>query len=485
MNSSSFCSSCRSRRGPGPSPPECADPRLPRCSGPPGRARSRTPAAPPPPRCGRRHVRCRQTERFPPDFPVSAWAVRWSACGQAAGGPTSRPLAASSVSSHAASAPGPGSLARDPHAAEGPERLDLVRGPALGEHEHPVGLGARRSDSSRRPCPAPPHEQDAPVVAFGAVEDRGALRDGRPSTVCGAEPDDQKLGQPPHGLPAGCRQQRDRRGQRDRLGRERTAVAQEGGQRPGERDGEGGLALQEGEEVVPLQAEQVAVAPGANRGPAGRVGEQRQLSQRRTPVDHPDHDRFRRLEHHLEPPGENDVEAVGRLALAEQPLARLHADGRSPCCRLRPQLRFRSAKSGTHRGVSANMCACVIAVSYERLHLRASSLVGMKALSICAPAQRRRRGVGEAAGELVEWIPEQGPLPELDGFGAAMVFGGAMEHGQETAHPWLGPEKDFLRGLLARGLPLLGVCLGAQLLAEAAGAPHRAHGRRSAGIAWR
>jgi GMP synthase (glutamine-hydrolysing) len=81
----------------------------------------------------------------------------------------------------------------------------------------------------------------------------------------------------------------------------------------------------------------------------------------------------------------------------------------------------------------------------------------------------------EAAGhELVEWLPAEGPPPE-DGFGAAMVFGGSMHVDQEEANPWLSGEKAFLRELLERGTPAVGVCLGSQLLAEAAGAsPRRA-----------
>jgi GMP synthase (glutamine-hydrolysing) len=75
-----------------------------------------------------------------------------------------------------------------------------------------------------------------------------------------------------------------------------------------------------------------------------------------------------------------------------------------------------------------------------------------------------------AAGhELVEWLPHEGP-PPLDGFGAAMVFGGEMNVDQEEAHPWLRDEKRFLSQLLELGTPLLGVCLGSQLVAEAAGA---------------
>ena len=71
--------------------------------------------------------------------------------------------------------------------------------------------------------------------------------------------------------------------------------------------------------------------------------------------------------------------------------------------------------------------------------------------------------------ELVEWIPAEEPTPTLDGFGAVLVFGGAMHVDQEAEHRWLDGEKQALRALLDRATPLLGVCLGAQLAAEVAG----------------
>jgi GMP synthase-like glutamine amidotransferase len=75
--------------------------------------------------------------------------------------------------------------------------------------------------------------------------------------------------------------------------------------------------------------------------------------------------------------------------------------------------------------------------------------------------------------ELVEWLPHEGPPPKVEGFGAAFVFGAEAQVDQEDAYPWLRPEKQVVRELLDRGTPVLGVCFGSQLVAEAAGAPVR------------
>jgi GMP synthase (glutamine-hydrolysing) len=64
------------------------------------------------------------------------------------------------------------------------------------------------------------------------------------------------------------------------------------------------------------------------------------------------------------------------------------------------------------------------------------------------------------------------PLPLAD-YDAVLVFGGAMHADHEDRYPWLHEEKELLRDLIERGVPLLGVCLGAQLVAEAAEAPAR------------
>lgn len=78
----------------------------------------------------------------------------------------------------------------------------------------------------------------------------------------------------------------------------------------------------------------------------------------------------------------------------------------------------------------------------------------------------------EAAGHgLATWCaPLGGPPPSAGEADAVLVFGGAMHPDQDGQHPWLRRENDFLVEHLERGTPLLGVCLGAQLIAKAAGA---------------
>jgi GMP synthase (glutamine-hydrolysing) len=80
--------------------------------------------------------------------------------------------------------------------------------------------------------------------------------------------------------------------------------------------------------------------------------------------------------------------------------------------------------------------------------------------------------IEEGGHRLDEWsfswnTPPPRPLESYD---AVFVFGGAMHADHDDSHPWLGPETDWLRQLLASRTPVLGICLGVQLLARAAGA---------------
>jgi len=74
--------------------------------------------------------------------------------------------------------------------------------------------------------------------------------------------------------------------------------------------------------------------------------------------------------------------------------------------------------------------------------------------------------------ELEEWSVARRPSPSrpLQDYDAAIVFGGSMHADEEETHPWLRGEKELLRRFLDSGTPVLGVCLGGQLVAHAAGA---------------
>jgi GMP synthase (glutamine-hydrolysing) len=72
-----------------------------------------------------------------------------------------------------------------------------------------------------------------------------------------------------------------------------------------------------------------------------------------------------------------------------------------------------------------------------------------------------------------EWSLTWGTPPPrpVDEYPAVLVLGGAMHADQDHLHPWLREESLLLQRLLDQRVPVLGVCLGAQLLARAAGAP--------------
>lgn len=83
-----------------------------------------------------------------------------------------------------------------------------------------------------------------------------------------------------------------------------------------------------------------------------------------------------------------------------------------------------------------------------------------------------------------ELIEHQLPLEGVpqEAADAIVVLGGAMHPDEEDRHGWLRSELDFLREQLERGTPLLGVCLGSQLIARAAGA--RVFRAREPEVGW-
>jgi GMP synthase (glutamine-hydrolysing) len=64
---------------------------------------------------------------------------------------------------------------------------------------------------------------------------------------------------------------------------------------------------------------------------------------------------------------------------------------------------------------------------------------------------------------------ESEPLPELAEVSAIVSLGGIMGAYEEDQHAFLAPEKVLLRQAVEKGTPVLGLCLGCQLLADALG----------------
>lgn len=84
-------------------------------------------------------------------------------------------------------------------------------------------------------------------------------------------------------------------------------------------------------------------------------------------------------------------------------------------------------------------------------------------------------GIGDwatAKGHTIAITPlfEQGELPQLVDLDWLVVMGGPMGVGDEALYPWMAAEKRFIRDAMGAGKVIVGVCLGAQLIADALGA---------------
>jgi len=65
---------------------------------------------------------------------------------------------------------------------------------------------------------------------------------------------------------------------------------------------------------------------------------------------------------------------------------------------------------------------------------------------------------------------KNGHLPKPDDWDLLVILGGPMSVNDEVAFPWLRIEKAFIRDSVHQNIPILGICLGAQLIASALGA---------------
>jgi GMP synthase-like glutamine amidotransferase len=70
----------------------------------------------------------------------------------------------------------------------------------------------------------------------------------------------------------------------------------------------------------------------------------------------------------------------------------------------------------------------------------------------------------------VHLVPDDGPLPPLDGVDHVVVLGAKWSvYDVATIGDWIGPELSWLREADQAGVPVLGICFGAQALAAALG----------------
>jgi GMP synthase-like glutamine amidotransferase len=89
----------------------------------------------------------------------------------------------------------------------------------------------------------------------------------------------------------------------------------------------------------------------------------------------------------------------------------------------------------------------------------------------------------EGLGAIEEWLLSRGhalsctrfyageaPPADSGGFDWLIVMGGPMNVYQYEAHPWLSSEKRLIREAIAAGKRVLGICFGAQLIADVLGA---------------
>jgi GMP synthase-like glutamine amidotransferase len=74
------------------------------------------------------------------------------------------------------------------------------------------------------------------------------------------------------------------------------------------------------------------------------------------------------------------------------------------------------------------------------------------------------------------------PLPALTDFDMLTVMGGPMSVNDEAEYAWLAPEIALVQGAIGAGKIVLGVCLGAQMIAKSLGA--KVHAGREKEIGW-
>ncbi len=73
-------------------------------------------------------------------------------------------------------------------------------------------------------------------------------------------------------------------------------------------------------------------------------------------------------------------------------------------------------------------------------------------------------------------------FPSIHDIDALIIMGGPMGVYDEDKFPWLALEKEFIDSVLKREIPVMGICLGAQLIANVLGA--RVRKNKAEEIGW-
>ena len=73
-------------------------------------------------------------------------------------------------------------------------------------------------------------------------------------------------------------------------------------------------------------------------------------------------------------------------------------------------------------------------------------------------------------------------LPRLDEFDFLIILGGPMNVYEDEKYPWLIEEKKFIASAIQNKKKVLGICLGAQLIADVLGAPVKSNSNKEIGF---
>ena len=92
-----------------------------------------------------------------------------------------------------------------------------------------------------------------------------------------------------------------------------------------------------------------------------------------------------------------------------------------------------------------------------------------------------QHAAAEGPGQIANWGASKGHTltgthwyrgdasPDTGGIDFLVIMGGGMNINEHRNHPWLVPEKALIAEVIAQGKPVLGVCLGSQLIADVMG----------------